>query len=93
MDKNNSSESDSEHRPRAEELIDREILEKWRQEQTENRSKLQLYDTEPWQLSRKVYDKNQNETNFTRDQLRYIAGIQYYIYFMHILLRVIFSHV
>lgn len=51
-------------------LLDKEIVTKWQNEQNEFKKKLILTDTEPWQLSRLIYSDT-NKTN----SLRYVAGL------------------
>lgn len=49
--------------------VDEKILDQWTQEQIVLKQSLKLYDTEPWQSSRKIYD-NADQTG-----LRYVAGL------------------
>ncbi|CAF0901542.1 unnamed protein product [Brachionus calyciflorus] len=55
--------------------VDPEIIRKWTQEQLENREKLKLYDTEPWQINRQVFDDLNEYPNYQNEKLRYVAGL------------------
>jgi hypothetical protein len=82
---NNVNTSSSTDHPSRRDLLTTEIIEKWTQEQIELRKNLKLYDTEPWQIKRKIYSKNDPEndndnaqiemSNFTNTHLRYVAGM------------------
>ena len=55
-----------------------ELVEKWTQEQTEMRKRLELHDTEPWEINRKVYDASLDANegqSFSNESLRYVAGL------------------
>jgi hypothetical protein len=51
-------------------LLDADVVFKWRQDQEDYKKKLILNDTEQWQFNRSVY----SEANKT-DSLRYVAGL------------------
>ncbi|RNA31168.1 endonuclease V, partial [Brachionus plicatilis] len=62
--------------------IDPNLVAKWRNEQNENKKKLILLDTEPWQIRRLVSNPQRArsirliETNgFQSEKLRYVAGL------------------
>jgi endonuclease V len=70
-------------RSRAYNLLTEELIAKWTREQEEYKQKLQLYDTEPWQLNRSIYslddddgnDKKEAALAFSNEKLRYVAGV------------------
>lgn len=62
--------SSTQNKAHAIDLIDTELVTKWRNEQNEYKKQLILNDTEPWQLKRIIYS-NENRTN----SLRYVAGL------------------
>jgi deoxyribonuclease V len=70
---------DNPHRKsRASEVFDSEILEKWTNEQLDLRKKLQLHDTEPWQLSKLIYSDTTDQQEYSSNPskfLRYVAGM------------------
>lgn len=55
--------------------INSTLKQKWRKEQNENREKLKLFDTEPWQINKKIESKLTEYSNFQNDKLRYVAGL------------------
>lgn len=52
--------------------VDEKLLDQWTQEQNALKQSLKLEDTEPWQLSRKIFDK---ENDADQNGLRYVAGL------------------
>lgn len=54
-----------------------EYVKKWTNEQLELREKLKLYDTEPWQINRKVFDPQIDVDTLTyqNEKFRYVAGL------------------
>jgi deoxyinosine 3'endonuclease (endonuclease V) len=73
------NESARQQLARACEVIDKEIVDKWTKEQVDLQEKLQLQDTEPWQLSRQVYSSDTTDpeeySNNPNKFLRYVAGM------------------
>lgn len=67
-----SEKSDEDSEP---DEINADLKEIWRKEQKENREKLNLFDTEPWQMNRKIESELIDYSNFQNDKLRYVAGL------------------
>jgi deoxyinosine 3'endonuclease (endonuclease V) len=49
-----------------------ELIKEWEAEQIELKKRLQLYDTEPWEINKSLYEKNNKLNN--NEYLRYVAG-------------------
>ena len=60
---------------RARTLLGEDIVHSWRTQQRELRQKLILQDTEPWQLSRRVYNPATDSNADRNESLRYVAGV------------------
>lgn len=57
------------------EPVDRTLIDKWQKEQIENRQKLKLNDTEPWQINKKIASKLEENSDFKNEHLRFVAGM------------------
>jgi endonuclease V len=66
-------------RSRGYNLLTQELITNWTNEQIEYRQNLQLFDTEPWQLDRAIYDSesclDEETVVLSNRQLRYVAGL------------------
>ena len=47
----------------ARDSLDTELVERWTKEQLEYRQQLKLFDTEPWQINRQLYDAGSDVEN------------------------------
>jgi len=52
-----------------------EILAKWQQEQSNLKKNLIMYDTEAWQVNRRLYSPNDTFSPSSNESLRYVAGL------------------
>lgn len=60
---------------RAEQLLEQELIKKWTSEQLEARTRLKLFDTEPWQINRSVCKGDTISMTYQNEHLRYVAGM------------------
>lgn len=68
----------SKPKTRAEELFEIELVNKWKKEQSESQKRLQLFDTEPWQINRSIYAHDVGDVlneKYQNEHLRYVAGM------------------
>ena len=73
-----TKEPDKQNKADAINLLDQEIVQKWTNEQIEFRKRLQLVDTEPWQINKQIYSthvEDSTEPAYSNTNLRYVAGM------------------